>query len=103
MGIQFISLNRQEFLSIGPRDAVMHSGDLTPRELTFFFKLIQKRRPLPVYHGDYWSCQLCSFKCRDIEFMARHMIDEHEPEPYNEEDWSEEYQDPYLAGLLNKH
>ncbi len=96
-------LNGQEFLSIGPRDTVMHAGDLTPRELTFFFQLIKKRRPLPVYHGDYWSCQVCSFKCPDIELMAGHMTGEHGPEPYNGEDWLEEHQDPYLAGLLKKH
>jgi len=96
-------LSRQEFPSIGPRDTVMHAGDLTPRELTFFFQLIQKRRPLPVYHGDYWNCQVCSFKCPDIEPMAKHMIDEHEAEPYNREDWFEEYHYPYLEELLNNY
>ncbi len=64
-------------------------GALDPRELSVFSTLIGCRRPLPIYLGDVWRCDICQYECTDISRMKSHMIDAHEPEPMNSEDWEE--------------
>ena len=101
MSIRFVPLNSSEFMTIDSNECVMHAGALTREQLGIFFLLIQKRRPLPQFHGQYWRCHLCSFKCDSLETMATHLFDDHDEEPYNDAEEFEEYQDPYLEELLS--
>jgi len=64
-------------------------GALDPRELSVFSTLIGCRRPLPIYLGDAWRCDICQYECGDISGMKSHMIDAHEPEPMNSAEWAE--------------
>jgi hypothetical protein len=64
-------------------------GALDPHELSVFTTLIDQRRPLPIYLGDVWRCDVCIHECTDIGQMGAHIITAHEPEPMNDDDWEE--------------
>ena len=64
-------------------------GALDSHELTIFSVLIDQRRPLPIFLGDAWRCDVCTYETRDITAMENHIIAAHEPEPMNNADWQE--------------
>ncbi len=64
-------------------------GALDAEELTIFAELIDQRRPLPVFLGDAWRCDICTYESRDITAMEQHILAAHEPEPMNNADWEE--------------
>lgn len=68
-------------------------GALDPEELSVFATLIAQRRPLPIYLGDVWRCDVCLYECRDIGPMADHILAAHEPEPMNDADRQERWAD----------
>jgi hypothetical protein len=113
-------LNSSEFMAIDSCECVMHVGALTREQLGIFFLLIQKRRPLPEFHGDCWRCHKCTFESASLDEMACHLFDEHDEEP--DEDFDDgdddnfgsdfkpnnygfdelpDYHNPYLEQLLN--
>lgn len=61
-------------------------GHFSEPELNAFSLLIQCRRSLPIYLGDGWRCQACGCERDDLVDMANHILDNHRPEPLNEED-----------------
>lgn len=61
-------------------------GYFSEMELNAFSLLIHCRRSLPIYLGDGWRCQACGCERDDLVDMANHMLDNHRPEPLNEED-----------------
>jgi len=67
----------------------LECGALDPQELSVFSTLIKCRRPLPIYLGDTWRCDACQYECADVAEMENHIIEAHEPEPMNTEDWEE--------------
>ncbi len=73
----------------GPGAHCLELGALDPAELSVFATLIEQRRPLPIYLGDVWRCDVCLYECREIGPMADHIIAAHEPEPMNDADWQE--------------
>ena len=78
------------------QDSTAHSERTVPwgffdeAELTAFSLLIQHRRSLPLYFGDCWRCYLCTFECFDFFDMVDHILQIHDPEPFNEEDEAEQ-------------
>ena len=64
-------------------------GALDAEELSVFAMLIDQRRPLPIYLGDTWRCDVCLHECADIAQMGHHILTTHPPEPGHEDDWEE--------------
>jgi hypothetical protein len=83
----------EDFPSAGPFDAgserTMPAGFLGEAELTAFSVLILNRRSLPLYFGDCWRCYLCTYECFDFFDMVDHILQAHDPEPFNEADNAE--------------
>jgi NAD-dependent dihydropyrimidine dehydrogenase PreA subunit len=65
------------------------AGFFSEAELTAFSLLIDRRRTLPLYFGDCWRCCLCTFECFDFFDMVDHLLQAHDPEPFNEADEAE--------------
>jgi hypothetical protein len=64
----------------------VQTGSFGEKELEIFFGLIQRRRPLPVFHGDFWQCCDCIFESEGLEEMAAHIMKFHRPTSINVED-----------------
>ncbi len=73
---------------LGSGRAIPH-GFLDEAELMAFSVLIQHRRSLPLYFGDCWRCYLCTYTCLDFFDMVDHILQSHDPEPFNEADEAE--------------
>lgn len=87
MGIRAISQRRRaDFSFSASEDRIVLTGFFNEKELEIFFELIQHRRRLPVFHGDFWRCYDCSFESGSFEEMAVHIMKCHEPGPVNAED-----------------
>ncbi|MBN1507692.1 MAG: hypothetical protein JW955_12645 [Sedimentisphaerales bacterium] len=71
--------------AVQPERTVL-GGHFDEAELMAFSTLIHHRRPLPIYFGDCWKCYLCTFECFDFFDMVDHILQTHDPEPFNEED-----------------
>ncbi len=72
---------------------------LSRKELSLFRRLIDDRRPLPIYRAGGWLCYECSFASTDLAAMARHIARAHGAAPANEDDLDEDDSDPaYQAG-----
>lgn len=88
-----VSYSMEDFPSARPFD--MASEKTVPAEflgeaeLMGFSVLIHHRRSLPLYFGDCWRCFLCTFECFDFFDMVDHLLQLHEPEPFNEADEAE--------------
>ncbi|MGA2324170.1 MAG: hypothetical protein ABSG22_10025 [Sedimentisphaerales bacterium] len=81
-----ISPKQRADFSISASDGIVLTGFFNERELEIFFELIQHRRQLPVFHGDFWRCYDCVFESEDFEEMGVHIIKYHEPGSINVED-----------------
>ena len=90
MGIRAISPKRRTDFSISASEGLVLTGSFNERELEIFFELIQHRRQLPVFHGDFWRCYDCVFESDDFEEMAVHIMKSHEPGSTNVEDEMEQ-------------
>jgi hypothetical protein len=67
-------------------EGIIPSGFFSDAELTAFSLLIDRRRSLPIHFGDCWRCYLCTFECFDFFDMVDHILNAHDPEPFNEAD-----------------
>ena len=74
-------------------EAASHGTDalsfLSEEELTAFSLLVDHRRSLPIFLGDCWRCYACRLETPDFMAMARHILDFHDPAPWNDEDRAE--------------
>jgi hypothetical protein len=70
-------------------DKTVCLGFLSDEELDGFTLLIDQRRSLPAFLGDCWRCYACIFECTDLLAMVEHILQAHEPEPFNKEDGRE--------------
>jgi hypothetical protein len=86
MEIRAVSPKRRSDFSIFSSERIVHPGFFNERELETFFELIQHRRQLPVFHGDFWRCYDCVFESEGFEEMAAHIMKSHEPTLINVED-----------------
>ena len=86
MEIRAVSPKRRADFGILPSERIVHPGFFNERELEIFFELIQHRRQLPVFHGDFWRCYDCVFESGGFEEMAVHIMRSHEPGSINVED-----------------
>jgi hypothetical protein len=88
-----VSYSMEDFPSVvrcNPEsERIMPAEFLSEAELTAFSLLIHHRRSLPLYFGDCWRCYLCTFECFDFFDMVDHLLQTHEPEPFNEADDAE--------------
>ncbi len=64
-------------------------GYLNDEELSILGKLAGHRRPLPVCHITYWSCQRCRFESVDLTTMAAHIMRAHRAAPVTQEELEE--------------
>jgi hypothetical protein len=76
---------RDDSATSKPRDI----GGLSDDVLAAFAVLIDRRRSLPVFLGDMWRCCACGFEHRDVATMTDHILNTHDPEPFNQEDMAE--------------
>jgi hypothetical protein len=90
MEIRAVSPKRRSDFGILPSERIVRPGFFNERELEIFFELIQHRRQLPVFHGDFWRCYDCVFESEDFEEMAIHIMRTHEPGSINVEDKMEQ-------------
>jgi hypothetical protein len=77
-----------EFLG-ATSERTIPAGFFSEMELGAFSLLIRHRRSLPLYFGDCWRCYQCTFECFDFFDMVDHLLQAHEPEPFNEADEAE--------------
>ncbi len=62
---------------------------LSRTELSLFRRLIDDRRPLPIYRAGGWLCYECRFASKSLAVMTRHIVRAHGAAPTNEEDVEE--------------
>lgn len=86
MGIRAISPKRRADFGIAASEGIVLTGFFNERELEIFFELIQHRRQLPVFHGDFWRCYDCCFESEGFEEVAVHIMKYHGPTSKNVED-----------------
>jgi hypothetical protein len=86
MGIRAISPKRRGDFSISASEGTVLTGFFNERELEIFSELIQHRRHLPVFHGDFWRCYDCGYETGGLKEMAAHIMKSHEPISINVED-----------------
>ena len=86
MEIRAVSPKRRSDFGVLPSERIVPPGFFNERELEIFFELIQHRRQLPVFHGDFWRCYDCGFESEDFEELANHIMKSHKPASLNTED-----------------
>ena len=86
MGIRSVSPKRRVDFGIAASEGIVLTGFFKEKELELFFKLIQHRRQLPVFHGDFWRCYDCDFESGGLDEMAVHIMESHKPTSINVED-----------------
>ncbi|MGD0553335.1 MAG: hypothetical protein ABSB25_11915 [Sedimentisphaerales bacterium] len=90
MEIRAVSPKRRSDFGVLPSERIVPPGFFNERELEIFFELIQHRRQLPVFHGDFWRCYDCVFESESFEEMAVHIMESHELTSINVEDKMEQ-------------
>ena len=58
---------------------VIELGFLSDEDLLLFHKLINNRRPLPIYHDGFWNCFDCPFESEDLQTITNHILKVHKP------------------------
>ena len=86
MGIRAVSPKRRSDFGIAASEGIVLTGFFDERELEIFFELIQHRRQLPVFHGDFWRCYDCDYESEDFEKVAQHIMKAHQPISMNMKD-----------------
>lgn len=90
MGIRAISPKRRADFGIAASEGMVITGFFNEKDLEIFSELIQRRRQLPVFHGDFWRCYDCGFESEDFEEIAAHIMKSHGPTSINVEDGMEQ-------------
>jgi hypothetical protein len=86
MGIRAVSPKQRSDFGIAASEGIVLTGFFNERELEIFSELIQHRRQLPIFHGDFWRCYDCVFESEGFKEMAVHIMKFHEPVSLKTED-----------------